>query len=186
MNWWLIIELVSVLFNLVFLYLFIQEKKVSWIYGIIGSLTGAFVVYNSGLVSETVLYLFYAFMGVVAYTVWTVKSDQPFVIKKMKPWTVVFTVVSGFLVAFGLGYLTNKINAEKPFMDALSTSFGIIATFLEIYKYYIAWTFWILINLYSVVLYFTTGLFFYAGQMVLYSIMSVYGLLQWNKKMNAQ
>jgi len=88
-------------------------------------------------------------------------------------------------LSLGLGYRMSSTDAEKPFWDAISTVFGVIATFLEIYKYYVAWSFWVVINVYSTFLYFSTELYFYAGQGVLYTIMSVYGLLAWKKKINS-
>ncbi|MFT4827030.1 MAG: hypothetical protein ACI96L_000314, partial [Paracoccaceae bacterium] len=40
----LILEITSVLLNITFLFLLIKEKKVCWIYGILGSLIGTYVV----------------------------------------------------------------------------------------------------------------------------------------------
>ncbi len=186
MNYLLIIELVSVLFNLLFLYLYIQEKKSCWIYGILGSLTGAFIVYSSNLYSETLLYLFYALMGGFALVIWHTKSVETFLIKSMKPKSVLGVVVTGILLALGLGFAMSNTDADKPYVDALSTVFGVIATFLEIYKYHIAWSFWIAINIYSIGLYLSSDLFFYAAQSILYTVMSIYGLVAWQKKLNAQ
>jgi nicotinamide mononucleotide transporter len=186
MNYLLIIELVSVLFNLLFLYLYILEKKSCWTYGILGSLTGAFIVYSSNLYSETLLYLFYALMGGFALVIWHTKSTETFLIKSMKLKSVLGVVVTGILLALGLGFAMSNTDADKPYVDALSTVFGVIATFLEIYKYHIAWSFWIAINIYSIGLYLSSDLFFYAAQSILYTIMSIYGLVAWQKKLNAQ
>lgn len=186
MNTLLIVELLSVVLNLIFLFLYIQEKKVSWIFGIVGSLTGAYVVHSSNLYSETLLYFFYAGMGVFAYIVWSVKEEKEFKIKRIKPWVTLSIVVAGIAAAIALGYHMSKTNAEKVYYDSLSTVFGVITTFLEIYKYHIAWSFWIVINLYTIVLYATSGLYFYAGQSVLFTIMSVYGLREWRGKLALQ
>ncbi len=104
----------------------------------------------------------------------------------MKPKSVLGVVVAGILLALGLGFAMSNTNADKPYVDALSTIFGVIATFLEIYKYHIAWSFWIAINIYSIGLYLSSDLFFYAAQSILYTLMSIYGLVAWQKKLNAQ
>ena len=181
-----IIEVISVFFNLLFLYLYIKEKKVSWIYGIIGSLLGAFVVYSSNLYSETILYLFYAGMGVFGFIVWSTKDPDTFIIKKQKTFHSLLIIAGGILIAFGLGYGMSKTDAAKPYMDAMSTVFGFIATFLEVYKYFIAWSFWIVLNIYTVYLYSITELYFYAGQYSIYTFMSIYGLITWQKKLALQ
>lgn len=179
------IEILSVVMNLIFLYLYIQENKFGWLCGIVGSLLGAYIVYCVNLYSEMGLYLFYAVMGAFAFVVWQVKDGENFVIKRMKPQMIILTIITGIVLSLGLGYRMSSTDAEKPFWDAISTVFGVIATFLEIYKYYVAWSFWVVINVYSTFLYFSTELYFYAGQGVLYTIMSVYGLLAWEKKINS-
>ncbi|PCJ63123.1 MAG: hypothetical protein COA58_16570 [Bacteroidetes bacterium] len=178
----LILEIISVLFNIIFLVLLTKEIKQCWIYGIVGSLLGSFIVYHQGLFSESILYLFYAFIGVYALIVWHTKSNQIFKIKRLHPFQSIILVASGVLVAVGLGYMMSKTEANKPYLDALSTVFGIIATFLEIYKFYIAWVFWIFINCYSTWLYTISDLYPYALQMFVYTLMSIYGLIQWRKK----
>ena len=183
MNILLVVEIVSVLLNIIFLFLLIQEKKVCWLYGILGSLTGALVVYSQNLYSESLLYIFYTLVGIYAWSVWHKKDDESFTIKRMKSAHIAIVLISGIALSIGLGYSMSKTDASKPYLDALSTIFGIIATFLEIYKYYLAWFFWIALNVYSLWLYGTSGLYFYAGQMVIYSGMSLYGLIDWRKRL---
>jgi nicotinamide mononucleotide transporter len=179
----LVLELISVFFNIAFLILFIKEQKHCWIYGIIGSLMGAFIFFSSHLYSEMILYFFYAAMGCYALYLWRVKTKDELPIRKMKLSIILGIVSIGFTAAVGIGYLMSKTNADKPFVDAISSVFGVIATFLEIYKYQISWVFWIVINVYSVIMYLTSDLFFYALQGVLYTFMSVYGLSVWRKKL---
>ncbi len=183
MSYLLILEVISVIFNILFLVFFTKENKVCWIFGILGSLLGAFVMYKSNLFSETILYLFYAFVGIYAYLHWHNKSTDTFKIRKSSVLHVFILVLSGFFIAAGLGFIMSKTKADKPYFDAISTVFGIIATFLEIYKHYIAWFFWIIINAYTVWLYQIKEINLFALQMVVYTILSIRGLVLWNKKL---
>jgi nicotinamide mononucleotide transporter len=183
MNTLLILEITSVLLNITFLFLLIKEKKVCWIYGILGSLIGTYVVYSQNLYSESLLYVFYTLVGVYAWFVWHKQDGEVFIVKRIQRKHFFFILISGIVLSIGLGYSMSKTDASKPYLDALSTIFGVFATFLEIHKYYLAWFFWIILNLYSLWLYGSSGLYFYAGQMIIYSGMSAFGLMNWRKKL---
>jgi nicotinamide mononucleotide transporter len=177
----LILEIISVLFNIAFLVLLTKELKQCWIYGIIGSLVGAYVIYKNGYYSESILYLFYAIVGVYGYFYWDRHTDD-FQIKRSSLIQVLGIVVLGAATTFGLGYLMSHTDADRPYYDAASTAFGIIATFLELYKYFVAWGLWIVINGYTVWLYGLKDLNFFAFQMIIYTLLSIYGLYTWHQK----
>lgn len=178
----LVVEIISVILNIVFLVLLTNEKKQCWIYGILGSLTGAYVFYENAYFSETILYVFYAFVGVYGYYYWDKKSKEEFVVKRSTLWQVVIMTLCAAAAGFGLGYLMSNTEASNPYYDAMSTSFGILATFLELYKYFVAWGFWIFINGYTIWLYGIKDLNFFAFQMIIYTSLSIYGFVTWQKK----
>ena len=179
----LVLELISVVLNILFLILLTKENKNCWLFGIVGSIIGAYIFYKTQLYSESILYLFYTAMGVYGYFVWSKKRNNAFQIKSVSlihsiKWVF---VASGFAIV--LGYLMSKTNADKTYYDAFSTSFGIVATFLEIYKYLVAWYFWIAVNIFSIWLYGTKSLNFFAIQMIIYTALSIYGAYKWHKKL---
>ncbi|MGB0849633.1 MAG: nicotinamide riboside transporter PnuC [Bacteroidia bacterium] len=180
------LEIISVLCNIAFLVLLTQEKKQCWMFGIIGSLLGAYVIYQSGYYSESILYVFYAIVGVYGYVYWDSKKDKEFRIKRSKVIDVIMIILAGGVGTLGLGYLMSKTDASKPYYDALSSVFGVIATFLELYKYFIAWGFWIVINAYTIWLYGIKELNFLAIQMLIYTVLSIYGFAIWYKKLSAK
>lgn len=183
MNELKIIELSSVLFNVLFLIFLTREQKICWIFGTIGSGIGAYIMIQSGYYSETLLYIFYAIMGIYGYVYWGKKESAPFEIKHMRILHLMGLIISGILLSLGLGYLMSKTDASRPYYDAISSIFGVIATFLELYKYVISWGFWIVLNAYTIWLYEVKELNFLALQMALYTLLSIYGLYRWKSKM---
>lgn len=181
----LLVEIISVLFNVIFLVLLTKEYQTCWIYGILGSLTGAYVFFESGYFSETILYLFYAAVGVYGYYYWDKNSEKVFTVKRSSVLSVTLMIIAAAAAGFGLGYVMSKTNALNPYYDAMSTAFGVLATFLELYKYFVAWFFWILINGYTIWLYGIKDLNFLAFQMIVYTALSFYGLVTWHKKLQA-
>lgn len=182
MDYLKIIELVGVVFNILFLVFLTKEKKVCWIFGIIGSLLGAFVLFKNNYYSETLLYLFYASIGIYGYSYWSNKRSDDFIVKRMQWSKIINIILAGLLISFGLGYLMAKTDASKPYYDALSSVFGVIATFLELYKYLVSWSFWIVINAYTIWLYDIKELDFLAIQMIIYTLLSIYGYSKWHKR----
>lgn len=184
MNNLLIVEIISVVFNIVFLVLLTKEDKRCWIYGILGSLLGAYVFYKNSYYSETILYVFYAVVGTYGYYYWEKNSTPHFSIKRSNWQSTVSMTIGALLAGFGLGYLMTKTDAANPYYDAMSTAFGIMATFLELYKYFVAWGFWIVINAYTIWLYGIKDLNFLALQMIIYTSLSIYGFISWRKKIS--
>ena len=184
MDYLKIIELLSVVFNILFLVFLTKEKKICWIFGIIGSLLGAFVLFENSYYSETLLYLFYASIGVYGYLYWSNNNSNDFAIKRMQWRKIISIILAGLFISFGLGYLMTKTDASKPYFDALSSVFGVIATFLELYKFLISWCFWIAINTYTIWLYEIRELNFLAFQMIVYTLLSIHGYRKWSAKIN--
>ena len=182
----LLLEALSVILNILFLVLFTKEIKLCWVFGILGSLLGAILFYYQKYYSETLLYLFYTGIGFYAYRYWNVKENETFTIKPMSSKMAFTLILSTTLLALGLGFIMTKTDADKPYLDALSTVFGIIATFLEIYKYLAAWLFWIAINAFTVWLYGIKELNFFAFQMIIYTLLSIRGYWLWSQKMKSE
>ena len=175
------LEWTSVLLNVVFILLLTKEKAICWLFGILGSLSGALLFYYQNYYSECLLYLFYAAVGIYAWNLWA-KPQQNLVIKRLKGTSAYVFIGLGILLSYPLGRLGDFFNGDKPYYDAFSTAFGILATFLEMYKYLSAWLFWVVLNVFSIWLYASKELWVYAGLMLFYSVLSVNGYVQWRKK----
>ena len=73
-----------------------------------------------------------------------------------------------------------------PYADAFSTAFSFLATYMEAKKIISTWYFWIILNTFSVWLYWSRGLEVYALLMIVYAVLSVVGLLAWRKSLETQ
>ena len=178
-----ILELISVLLNVLFLVFFTLEKKISWVLGGIGSILGSFVFFHSKLYSESILYLFYAAIAVYGYVQWS-KPKRPIIIKRVSLKSTLSFLSLSVMVSVLLGLIMSKTDADKTYFDAATTGFSLVATFMEIYKYALAWYFWIGINLFSIWLYQMKELNLFTIQMVIFTLLSINGAYQWHKKTN--
>jgi nicotinamide mononucleotide transporter len=177
-----VFEWIAVLCNLMFVILIIREKRIGWIWGIIGSGLSIILFVTTKLYSESILYLFYVIMGVYGWISWG-KSDNG--VKPITEWRVfehIKLIVLFILISSGLGFLFKaQTDAQLPYADAFSTGFSFLATYLEAKKVLSAWVYWFFLNAFSIWLYQSRGLEVYAVLMLVYSILSVVGYLQWQK-----
>ena len=184
----LVIEILATTANLVFIILLIREKILCWPFGIAGSLLSIYLFVDARLYSEAFLYMFYALMGVWGWLRWhrqLEKNNNPII-----RWDIarhLRILLVGSAVALGLGVSVQFFSdAERPLFDAFTTTFSFIATYMEITKVLEAWGYWLILNLASIWLYQDRNLDIYAVLIGIYSIMSVWGFVTWQRAYRQQ
>ena len=170
--------------GLAFIVLMIKQNIWCWPIGIISSLVFVFIMFESKLYMESVLYVFYVFVGIYGWVTWSNKKVE-LKIKKIGLKFHSMALGFGIAMALGLGLLFDRYtDAERPIADNLSTIFSFIASYMEAHKFLSSWIYWIVINLFSIWLYHDRDKKLLAGLMVIYFLLSVAGYLQWKKDMD--
>jgi len=178
--WENVVEWTAVILNLLFLILLIKEIVWCWPFGIIASFISIFLFIHAKLPAEAILYSYYVGIGIYGWIVWTKKRDEPLIIQRYSLLRHVLLVGGGIILSLGLGKLfEGKSFSEKSYADAFSTIFSFIASFLEAQKVLFGWIYWIVLNFFSVWLYHERGLDIYAGQMVIFGFVSIWGMYNW-------
>ena len=179
----LLLEIVAVIFGVLYTVLMAQNKISCWIFGIIGSLLSVYIfVEYAKLYAEAVLYVFYVFAGIYGWMQWK-KQKSVEKVYQQKVSTHVKLILSGTVISlllyFGLTFFFTE--SEKPLIDSFTTVFSFIATYLMAKKWIGNWYYWLVIDAVSVYLYYTRELEIYALLMLVYTILVVYGYWQWKK-----
>ncbi len=184
-----IIEILAVIFNLIYLVLLVKENIWCWPNGILASILSIYLFVDAKLYSEAILYGFYIVIGVYGWLVWAgvLSSNKSIRIKTWRIKPHLFALAAGIIGLLGLGYFFNtQTDADKPYYDAFSTSFSFVASFMEAHKVLSAWIYWIVLNVFSIWLYYSKNLSIYSALMVIYAIASVWGYIEWKKKLRNQ
>jgi nicotinamide mononucleotide transporter len=183
-----IVEILATGASLIYIILLIREKIACWSFGIVGSLLSVYLFFDARLYSESVLYFFYAVMGVWGWLRWRSQlenNDNP-----VTRWRLEYhlrAIGIGCIIALGLGYSAQLYtDAERPLFDAFTTVFSFLGTYLEITKVMEAWVYWIILNVASVWLYHDQSLDIYAALIGLYSVLSVWGFISWRRTYRSQ
>ncbi len=178
------IEILATITGLGYLLLLIQQNIWCWSLAIISGLLSTYLFYESKLYSETLLYGYYVLIAIYGWWSWSRPKKQLNVSTCASKYHLL-TILFGGLLSIGLGYffLVNT-DADKPFFDATTTLFSVIASILEARKILSGWIYWIIINGITAVLYFSKSLDIYAILMVVYFFMSILGYLEWKKDLS--
>jgi len=177
------IELASVITGLIWIILLTRENIWCWPFGIISSLLSIYLFYEGKLYSEAILYLYYVFIGIYGWYMWGQERKLKIQEWKLIPHLVILGL--GILGTLLLGSYFSGTDANRPYHDAASTAFSFLASYMEAQKILSGWIFWIAINAFSIWLYLDRGFQLYAMLMGIYFILSVYGYMNWKKKLRA-
>jgi nicotinamide mononucleotide transporter len=184
----LVVEVLATGASLLYIIFLIREHIACWPFGIAGSLLSIYLFIDARLYSEAFLYFFYAVMGVWGWLRWhrRLEVDNNPVIRwhleaHLRP------IVLACALATGLGFAMHFYSdAKRPMFDAFITVFSFLGTYLEVKKVLEAWIYWLVINLASMWLYHDRSLDIYAVLIGIYSVLSVWGYLDWRRSFYSQ
>ncbi|MCO6494682.1 MAG: nicotinamide mononucleotide transporter [Bacteroidetes bacterium] len=183
------IEIVSVFCSLVFIIGAARQKVWAWSFGIVGAFLASILFYEEKLYSESYLQILYVILGFYGWWKWIrlkkqneQQNEKKNTITELKWGIHVVLLLTGFILTFITGwYFKNFTQAHFPYIDAFTTSFAIIATFLEAKKILSCWYYWLVVNPISLGLFIVKGLHLYSVLGIIFTLMSVYGLVSWLK-----
>jgi len=174
------IEIAAVILGLAYVFLIMYEKIWCWPVGIIGSLLSVYLFYAFGLYSEAILYFYYVLIGIYGWIIWSKPKDKELEILQFGITWHLWAILIGLVLSALLGYFMSYIpSATRPYVDATTTIFSFIASYMQAKKILSSWLFWVAINLFSIWLYFDRGLEYYGLLMILYFQLSAQGYFQW-------
>ena len=137
----------------------------------IGSAFFALLCYRKQLFAETGLHVFY-----IAMAVYGALGLDGFAARSLSLTNhAVYLVVGGLLTLVLGGYLRRKTHAKLPLIDAFTTVFSVIATWLMVTYVHENWLYWIVINSVAVFLYASRKMYIGALLFIVYLAMAVDG-----------
>ena len=183
-DWTTFMEWGAVIFSLAYVFLAARENIWCWLFGALSAAISVALFIAVKLYAESGLYVFYVIISLYGWWQWKYSKAGPEL--PIVEWNLlrhVGLIAVSLIGAGGIYFLfSNYTDAEQPLLDALTTSFSFMTTFLVAKKVLSNWIYWVVIDLISVYLYWTRGLDVYAVLMLLYTGMAVYGYLVWRKK----
>ncbi len=179
----------------------IRQHRAMWIVGFITSLVYVFVFFSAKVYADMGLQSYYVLISVYGFWLWKrtpqpseegVKVEQSSssggrgvnIIYRHVSIPLLIGIVCAMAGLWFIIYyfLSNYTDSPVPKGDALTTSIGIVATWMLARRIIEHWYLWILANATSIYIYYLRDLYPTMFLYLCYTIISVVGLYMWLKK----
>jgi nicotinamide mononucleotide transporter len=176
--------------GIIYIFLSIRQNIFTWPSGILTSVLYVIVFYQSKFYAGMGLQVYYVAISIYGWFYWMKGSKKgnehkvP-VIKASKK--ALRTLVATTILIYGviLLILIKFTDSPVPFMDSLTTSLSIVATWMLARKIVETWLVWIVADILCTGLYLYQGLLFTSILFLVYTIMAFAGYLEWNKDLKS-
>ncbi len=180
------IELLGAILGILYIRFSIRQNIFTWPTGILTSSLYIIVFFNSALYASMVLQFYYVGISIYGWYYWlNGKRDESTsllpvqtVSKKLLVKLAVITILIYFVILF---ILIRFSDSDVPFMDSLTTSFSIVATWLLAKKYIENWIIWIFVDSVSIGLYIYKSLWPTVVLFVVYTVLAFFGYIEWKR-----
>lgn len=180
-------EYPAVLTGVIYILLAARQHIWCWFFGIISSLLSIYLFYISKLYAESVLYFYYVLAGIYGWYSWTEKKEKENVVLNISEWSWrshLLVILGGIGLSFSLAEVLERYtDAAVPLIDAHTTIFSFIATYMTTRKILSTWIYWIIIDAVSVGLYWYRDLYLYGVLMIIYTLMAAYAYQSWKQSL---
>ncbi len=183
------LELIAVFFGFLSVWYAKKENILVFPTGIISTGIFVYILLLFGLLGDMLINAYYFIMSIVGWYYWTRKVDEdhyiPITVATPKEKTRVLFLFLGTLVFVGIIYVIfDKFNNWTAYVDTITTAIFFAGMWLMALKKVENWIFWIIGDIISVPLYLYKGLVFTSLQYFLFTIIAVYGYMEWKKNLN--
>jgi len=170
--------------SLLYLYWAANGSILCWAMAAIASFIYIFLSYHVGLNAEILLHIFYLVMAFWGLYSWykNQKVSEKFYVKEWKIQVHCIFIVFGISLAYIFSLFLESFDSKMPFIDSITTVFGIMCTIMVIKKVLSNWLYWIVINLISIYLYTDRALYLTALLFVIYTLGAIRGYFIWKSK----
>jgi nicotinamide mononucleotide transporter len=177
------VQWLAFVFNVLYVILAAREKIWCWFFGFIGVSLLLVIYLEARLYSDALLQVFYQVMAVYGWITWSAnKGKETIPIIRLKAKDHVYPILAGIAGTFLLGFIFSNLQAAIPYIDAFTSAFAVVATFLVARKILENWIYWIVIDTVCIIVYISRDLPLIALLFGIYVILAVNGLLQWSRK----
>ena len=186
---WSVLEIIAVAAALAYLVLAIRQSVWCWLFAAMSTAIYIWLFVDARLYMESILNVFYLVMAVYGWLIWTTgasdSTKRPVVTWPARIHLLAISAIA--VLSLVNGYLLSAYsNAAFPFVDSATTWFAIWATFLVARKVLENWWYWLVIDIASVLIYWSRDLQLTSILFALYVVMIPVGLMSWRKSMREQ
>ena len=182
------LEIMAVLFGLASVVFAMKNNILVYPIGIISTVIYVYLLNKWGLIGDMLINGYYTTMSIYGWYIWTRKSQNKpefpisrITIKEIYHGIIIFLITIVFVVAVYKYF--DKFTNWTAYVDTFTTGIFFVGMWLIKKKKIENWLLWIIGDLVSVPLYFYKGYTFTSIQYAIFTIIAIYGYLEWKKSL---
>ena len=185
----IVLEITGVIFGLLSVWYAKKDNILVFPTGLVSTFIYAYLLWKWELLGDSMINVYYFVMSIYGWYHWTRKKGDVIefpisvmTIKEKYISVVIFvsTLIFVVLVYFYFNKFTNWYN----YVDTLLTAIFFVGMWLMAKRKIENWIFWIIGDIISIPLYFAKGYTFTSFQYLIFTIVAVYGYIEWKKILN--
>ena len=184
-----ILEITGAIFGL--LSVWFAKKDNIWVFptGLVSTFIYAYLLWQWDLLGDSMINVYYFIMSIYGWYHWTRKKGNqvefPIATMNNKEKGIAIVLFTGtiFFVIVVYFYF-NKFTTWYSYVDTFLTGLFFVGMWLMAKRKIENWIFWIIGDIISIPLYFAKGYTFTSLQFLIFTIVAIYGYLEWKKILN--
>lgn len=181
-------ELVAFVLSIAYVILAARQNIWCWACALLSTGLYSYVFYAVSLPFQSALNLYYIVMAIIGFLGWQkATQNNHLILRKLSFLNHLVIISTGLLSTLFLLWLGEQwFSSDYLLLDAWVTIFSIIATILTARRYIDNWYYWMVINSAAIYLFVMTNLLLTALLMMIYTIVAVYGVMNWHRSLAVQ
>jgi nicotinamide mononucleotide transporter len=185
------LELIAVFFGLFSVWYAKKDNILVFPTGLISTFIYAYLLWKWSLLGDSMINVYYFIMSIYGWYHWTRKQGDldefPVSVMNYKEkvtGVIIFALTIVFVIVVYLYF--NKFTSWYSYLDTVLTALFFVGMWLMAKRKIENWIFWIIGDLLSIPLYFAKGYTFTSFQYIIFTIIAVYGYLEWRKILDSK
>lgn len=177
-------EIAAALMGVAYILLAAKESQWCWLFAFFSTLVYTVLFWEGQLPMQALLNFYYMGMAIYGFWLWQKHGKQTDTLLISRwPFKKHFCFIVGGLVVSALlsAYLQQSGQSQSPVLDAYTTVFSVMNTWLIARKVLENWLYWVVVDGAATLLYVQTGYYATAVLFVLNTILAIAGFISWVK-----
>ena len=190
-NLFIFLELTAVLFGTISVLFARKNNILVYPTGLVSTLIFVYILLEWKLFGDFIINIYYSIMSVLGWYLWTRKKNGadefPISVMNRKDYLISALIFTVTLLFIALVYhFFDKFTDWTAYVDTLTTALFFVGMWLMAKRKIENWIIWIVADIISVPLYFYKGLTFSSMQFLLFTIIAIFGYIEWKRLLQKQ
>jgi nicotinamide mononucleotide transporter len=179
-------EAVGVAFGIASVYLLARQRIWGWPVGLVNVALFIVVFYDARLYADAALQVIYVGLCLYGWRTWAGAGagDEMLAPTRAPGRALAGMLILGMVSSVAIGAAIGRnTDASLPWVDASTTSFSLIAQWMQTRKWIENWWLWIVVDAVYVGMYLIKALYLTAGLYLVFVMLAVMGLVEWRRSL---